>query len=201
MLSIAELQRILVPHHARLGRCVWPIWEHYNGIPAKHRLAYDLKAEANILQRYMVENAMREFSGVPGIQFVDKYEFLLGIDAFPFGLPGQVLCRFKRLSSSGHSRNFPTERAKRLRRNDPETLQLVGMPEATVVDIGYVLDGLRIDIGAVQVVRLFDEQFVMGIPRETDGVVQLPQPLPNTGPGRRFKISARAKKRKEQSGK
>jgi hypothetical protein len=198
MLSIAELQRILVPHHDRLGRCVWPIWEHYKVLPEKHRLAYDQKAEANILQRYMVENAMREFSGIPGIQFVDKYEFLLGIDAFPFGLPGQVLCRFKRLSSNGHSRNFPTERAKKLRKNDPETLELVGMPEATVVDVGYVLDGLRTGIGAVQVIRLFDERFVMGIPREKGGVVQLPHTLPME-PGKRFVILARTKKGKEQS--
>lgn len=197
MLSIAELQKILLPHHGRLGRCVWPIWEHYQGIPEKLRLPFDQKAEANILQRFMVENAMREFSGLPGIQFVDKYEFLLGIEAFPFGLPGQVLCRFKRLSSNGHSRNFLTERAKKLRKNDPETLQLVGMPEATVVDIGYVLDGLRTGIGAVQVIRLFDERFVMGIPREKSGVVQLPRTLP-IEPGKRFAMSARAKKGKEQ---
>src|SRR5258708_5705968 len=133
MLTVGELQRIMLPHLERFARSVWPIWEHYcGGIPEDHRLAYDQKAEANILHRYMVENAKKEFAGVPGIQFLERYEFLLGIEAFPFGLPGQAVCRFKRLSNNGHSRNFPTLRARKLRSNDKDALHLEGMPEATV---------------------------------------------------------------------
>ena len=92
MLSIQELQVALGPHVARLGRCVWPIWSRYLELPDAHRLQFDLTAEANILNRYMVDNVKREFSGVPGVEFLEKCGFMLGIDTFQYGIAGVVAC-------------------------------------------------------------------------------------------------------------
>jgi hypothetical protein len=192
-----EIQLILSRHAGRLGRCVWPIWERYNAIAEVDRLTFDLTAEANVLNRYMIDFAKKEFSEVPGVQFFENNGFVLGVDGFQYGLSGQLACRFKKLNGDGRSRNnLSTCRARAVRNNSNEFLD--GMPpEATWVDIGYVLNDLRTGIRDAQVVRIVGTKFVMSLPRENDGTISMPLPLPfgsdrgNSGSSPLFEILPR----------
>jgi hypothetical protein len=191
ILDISEIQLILARHSAKLGRCVWPVWNRYiDGIEEIDRLAYDPIAEATVLNRYMVDFAKQEFSGVPGVQFFEENGFVLGVDGFQYGLPGQLACRFKKLDGGGKSKNnMGTRRARALRENETDDLDNVP-PEATWVDIGYVFNGLHTGFSEVQVIRLVDTKFVMSIPREEDGTVIMPLPLnPEGGSGNRTRFT------------
>ncbi len=194
ILELSEIQLILSRHTAKVGRSVWPVWDRYiQGISEVDRLTYDPIAEATVLNRYMVDFAKQEFSGVPGVQFFEANGFVLGIDGFQYGLPGQLACRFKKLDSAGKSRNNQcTKRARALRGNETEDLDNVP-PEATWVDIGYVLNGLHTGFSEVQVIRLVDTAFVMSIPREEDGSITMPLSLDPNGDssGDRFRIVPR----------
>ena len=192
MLSIQELQTALAPHVSRFGRAVWPIWQRYLELPQTHRLQYDLTAEANILNRYMVDNVKREFSGLPGIEFLERCGFMLGIDTFQYGMAGVIACRFKKLNEAGESRSFPTARALAIRTNNVDGLS--GVPEeSTIVDIGYVFNQLRTGFTEVQAIRVAGTKFILSIPREEDGTVTMPMPLNPTGPDTRprFNINPR----------
>src|ERR1022692_1850364 len=173
ILSIPDLQQILTPHVGRFGRCVWPIWDRYTALPEPDRLAFDLTAEATVLNRYMVTNAKHEFEGVPGVQFFEENGFVLVIDGFALGIDGQAACRLKKLDSSGRSKNnLCTRRARAVRNNDNDVLEGIP-PEATWVDVGHVLNGLRTGIGEAQAIRVKDSRFIMSIPREEGGVIEL----------------------------
>jgi hypothetical protein len=175
LLSIEELQALLRPHLARLGRTVWPIWARYLELPEEHRLAFDATTEANMLHCYMVEAAKQEFDHVPGVQFLEMFGFHLGIDGSAFGVNGLAVCRFKKFDDEGKSRNYPTERAEALRRNE----QLEGMPDrATYVDIGYAFNALRTAISEVQAIRVVDTKVVLSVPRAEGQTSQMPGILP-----------------------
>jgi hypothetical protein len=190
VLSIQELQAVLGPHVSKFGRVVWPIWPRYLLLPHADRLQFDLTAEATILNRYMVDNVKREFSGVPGVEFLEKFGFMLGLDTFQYGMPGLVVCRFKKLNEVGESRTYPTSRALALRSNNLDGLD--GMPEeSTIVDIGYVFNQLRTGFTEVQAIRVADTGFILSIPREEGGAIPMPLPLPGSNPPPRFNINRR----------
>src|SRR5438094_6338247 len=136
LLSVSDLQVILTPHMRRLARCVWPVWGRYLAIPEVDRFAYDLVAEANVLNRYMIDYAKREFADIPGVQWLEDDGFVLVFEGFPYGIDGQVAARFKKLDASGKSKNnLGTARARAIRGNNNDLLE--GMPpSATWVDIG-----------------------------------------------------------------
>jgi len=194
VMSIADLQAVLRPHAGKFGRSVWPIWGKYLELPEDHRLAFAPIAEANVLQSYMVQRAKAEFLNVSGVRFLEVNGFHLGIDGSGYGVDGSVVCRFKKLSEDGSSRNYPTERAEALRRNEP----LPGIPDgATYVDVGYVLNPLRTGISLVQVVRLCDSQLVFSIPASGGQISHINESLP-FGPmvvERRFTLLNGAKKK------
>jgi len=175
IISLPDLQAMLRPHAGRFARIVWPIWDRFMELPDDHRLAYDPTTEANILHSYMVESAKREFAAdVPGVQILEQNGFHLGIDGIGYGVDGLAVCRFKKLSEDGTSRNYPTERAEALRRNE----SLPGMPDqATYVDVGYVMAPLRNGFSIVQVVRVVDSKAVFSIP-ESGAVTQMNEVLP-----------------------
>lgn len=138
VLTIQQLQKIISPHTNRFSRCVWPAWQRYHALPEVDRLTFDLTAEAKIINRFILDNVKREFAGVPGVEFLPRFDWL-GLDGFQFGFDGSVLCRFKKLNRAGESRSFPTPRANAIRRNDIDALD--GVPaDATIVDIGPVLN-------------------------------------------------------------
>lgn len=192
---------MLRPQVGRFGRVVWPIWERYLELPEEHRLAYDPTTEANVLHCYMVESAKREFDNVPGIQFLEEYGFHLGVDGSAFGVDGLAVCRFKKFDEDGRSKNYPTDRAEALRRNE----QLDGMPErATYVDIGYSFNLLRTAIAEVQAVRVVDSAVILSIPKADDQSIPMPGTLPfgpTLTPGRFAVIQGRPKKSEGKDGK
>lgn len=200
-LSVTALQELIVPHTERFRKSLWPVWKSYeSSIPERIRLQLDATTEANILHDLAVGNIKKEFSGdIPGIQIVDGNSFFIGIDGLALGIDGQVACRIKKMDLRGHSRNYPTETAKGIRRNDPESMELE-LSDATIVDIGWVLDPLGAGFLKIQAVRLYDESFVLEIPREKGGVISMPSPLHgpegDRGRAKRFEISSR----KEESG-
>jgi len=174
LLSMVDLRAILSPHVARFGRAIWPVWDRFPELPEEHRLAYDPTTEANVLHSYMVRNAKSEFTNVAGVHFLEQHGFHLGIDGSFYGVDGLAVCRLKKLSEDGASRNYPTMRAEALRRNDP----LPGMPaDATYVDIGYVLTPLRTGIIMVHAVRVYDSELIFSIPRSGD-VTHINESLP-----------------------
>jgi len=194
-LSITSLQLILASHACRFSRAIWPVWSHYQEvIPEIERLKFDLKTEANILHRLIVANVKHEFQGVPGIAMVERNGFFVGIDGLPHGISGQAACRLKKLDERGHSCNYPTDRAVAIRNNDLRELDLE-FSEATVVDVGYVLNPLRTGFADVQAVRVFDEAFLMNFPCEEGRLATMPRPLHGAaseiGRRTRFEISAR----------
>jgi hypothetical protein len=194
---VTALQAILTTHIPRFRRCVWPVWESFLRIPEDLRLQFDATTEANVLRDLAVGNAKREFTNVPGVQIVDESTFYIGIDGSAYGIDGQAACRFKKMSADGHSRNYLTERALAIRNNEFSSLELE-ISDATIVDIGYVPDPLGDGFAKVQAVRLFDEAFILEIPREEGGVIPMPLPLhgPDSeiGPKKRFGISQEKKK-------
>jgi len=194
MHSVSALQEILTPHTERWRRVMWPVWSRYNAdIAEDARLTFDETTEANILYDFAKANALKEFAEIPGVSAVDEYTFFLVFDGLPAGIDGQVACRIKKMDLAGHSRNFPTELAKAVRRNSSRVLDLES--DATFVDIGYVLHPLGTGFSRVQAIRVADEAFIFEIPREEGGVIPMPTPLyPAEGqPGRkkRFAITPR----------
>ena len=194
LLSVADLQRVLGGHRERFSRCVWPAWERYIELPEVARLTFDLAAEAKVINRFVIDTVKREFAGVPGVEFLKQYD-LLGIEGFPFGLEESVVCRFKKLNGLGQSRAYPTSRAKAILQN--ETEQLDGIPEqATIVDIGPVINDLRTGFRDVQAVRVKDTKFIMSFPRSAgaSGVqpTSLPFPFSPAPSAPRFIIAPRA---------
>jgi hypothetical protein len=140
------------------------------------------------LHCYMAAAIRQEFSGVPGIRYLEKYKFCLGMEGFPAGLDGTVVCRFKRLNVVGQSRTYPTDRARQLASNN---FEIDGIPEgSTILDIGYVLNELGTGFRDVQVIRVLGTEYVMSLPRVEDGTVQMPSNLFENGTpsGRRFEI-------------
>ena len=198
ILSVSELQTIILPQVTRFRRCVWPILEFYrNSIAEEARLLHDATTEANALYDYMAANALREYGdGIPGAQTVTSSTLFVLLDGLPYGIDGAAACRFKQLTANGRSRNFPTQTARAVRRNDAEIVQLELGISPTVVDVGYTLNPLRTDIARVQAIRLIDEAFILEIPREESGTILMPRPLPETPSSPRFEISSR----EEQSG-
>lgn len=186
LLDVQDIQLILSRHSQRIARSVWPIWDRYMAISEVDRIAYDAVAEANVLNRYMIDFAKREFAEVAGVQFFEDNGFVLGVDGFQYGMAGQLACRFKKLGDDGKSKNnMSTARARALRDNNNELLNGIP-PEATWVDIGYVLNGLHTGIRDVQAIRLADTAFVMNFPEEADGSISMPLGLdldPDGGKG------------------
>ena len=203
LISKPDLQMMLEPHARRFGRCVWPIWERYLKIREEDRLDFDLTAEADVLNRFMIGYAKREFSGVAGVYPApdEQYGFVLLVDGLSCGIDGQAACRFKKLDVNGRSRNnLSTRRARSVRKNDTATLE--GFPpSATWVDVGYVLNDLRTGIAEVQAIRVYDTAFIMSIPREEDGTIGLTYSLldgPQGGSGeaaQRFIVFPRKEQR------
>jgi hypothetical protein len=194
MHSVSAIQEILIPHQDRLRRVMWPVWPRYQAdIAESARLTFDATTEANILYDLAKANVLKEFAEVPGVFTVDEFTFYLVFDGLPAGIDGQVACRIKKMDLAGHSRNFPTELAKAVRRNSSRALELETM--ATIVDIGYVLHPLGIGFSRVQAIRVADEAFIFEIPREEGGAIQMPTPLhPREGqPGQKklFEITPR----------
>lgn len=192
ILGLEQLQQILGSHREKIGRCVWPSWSRYEtSIPEVDRLTFDLSAEAKIINRFVLDNVKREFAGVPGVEFTERYDWL-GLDGFPFGIDGSVVCRFKKLNSVGQSRTFPTDRAQAIRRNDVEALDGIA-PNATIVDIGPVMNDFRTGFTDVQAVRVKDTAFIMNFPRSgMSGSMPYTLPFtPEPGGGTRFQIVAR----------
>lgn len=193
ILGLEELQQIIGTHRERIGRCVWPSWARYEAnIPESDRLTFDLSAEAKILNRFVLDNVKREFAGVPGVEFTERFDWL-GLDGFQFGIDGSVVCRFKKLNSAGHSRNFPTPRAQAILRNDEEVLAGIA-PSATIVDIGPVINDFRTGFTEVQAIRVVDTKYIMNFPQSgMSGSMPYTLPFtPQSGGGTpRFEIVAR----------
>jgi len=157
-------------------------------------MTFDATTEAGIIHRYMVAAAKSEFSGT-GVEFLERYGFCLGIDGFPNGIDGQIVCRLKRLDDNGRSSTFLTPRARNIQANSAD---IVGVPSgATWIDVGYVFNQLRTGYRDVQVIRVVDTAFVMSIPRADDQSISMPLPLFGGPSGRdqsdrRFNIQGRA---------
>lgn len=178
ILDIKQIQTILLPFQQELSRVVWPAWDRYLQIDETIRFAFDSKTEANALHRLMKENAERELVR-PGVSFLRQYGFCIGIDGFPFGVDGTVVCRLKRLDANGKSRSYPTERAKSIANNSAEIEGLP--PNATILDVGYVMNDLGTAFADAQVVRVAGTAFVMSLPKG-DAASSMPMPLfPDAG--------------------
>lgn len=195
-ISTEEIRLILEPHVRRFSRSIWPTWERYCAIPPADRLTYDLAAEVKILNRYIIDNVKREFSGLPGVHLIEIWGFALGFEGFGYGIDATVVCRFKKLNEAGESRAYPTGRAIAIRNNDTEKLD--GIPDsATMVDIGYVQNQYRTGFREVQAVRVIDTQFIMSFPEAEGGTVVVPLPLFSLTPDERFQIVARREDEKK----
>lgn len=190
LLSIDDLQMILSPHCGRIGPAIWSAWEQYQTIGAAERLTFDQTAEAGVLNRFIITNIKREFTQVAGVRLIEGVGFMLGLEGWPSGIDGSVVCRFKKLSAAGESRSYQTHRAQAIKANNTGVLD--GIPsEATIVDVGFVLNDLGTGFRDVQAIRVKDTAFIMSFPRAGSAAV-MPLPRPLIGPGSpRFIITKR----------
>ena len=104
---------------------------------------------------------------------------MLGIDGWSVGIDGQVVCRIKKLNGDGKSSAYPTGRARAISANHMDLLD--GLPpEATIVDIGPVLNDLSTGFNDVQAIRVVDTRFIIDFPESKATVMPTPLPLIDT---------------------
>ncbi|WP_319446121.1 MULTISPECIES: hypothetical protein [unclassified Mycobacterium] len=197
-LAEAKMTPIVRDHLDRFGQVLQVAWKDFQGL---RQLAGSSLARASAGTRAMLVTdfvrapAHQLFAGVDGVSVEDRY-----------GRPwvslhgGRVQVRFKRLTASLRLCPTDTERQVRLAYHlgDP---CLPGMPEATILTAGYVVDaGATALAGTYLVCHVGDEPYYsIALPRSAPIACQLPL-LPLSAPVIRSTRTAVRKRLDRESG-
>jgi hypothetical protein len=131
-----EAQKFFEPYLEIIKRCVRPALDAYSEYPAGCRAIHTARTKANIIRDHMVDLALREFSGLPGVSIIIKRGYVL------IYLRGRALLRFKKLGrgKAKLSQNYPTKQARDFASN---SVLIPELPIATKFDVGYSLNKLK----------------------------------------------------------
>jgi hypothetical protein len=167
-----EAAELIRPQEQRLNsivRSAWAALDRYrDDLPIFTR-----RTRANIVRDHMVNNAIHEFDGVPGVTpTFRKGRFFLAFR-------DELLVQLKKLGKRRRPRNYPTRQAVDIENQqgdlfDPRQLTLFDLgqvPPPTVVTAGYKLDRLESQIEEVAVVCHVGQQlqWKFDIPDTPDG--------------------------------
>jgi hypothetical protein len=131
-----EARKLFEPYIEIIKRCVRPAWDAYETYPAGLRAIHTTRTKANVIRDHMVDLALREFNGLPGVSTVIRRGYIL------IYLQGKALLRFKKLGrgKAKLSRNYPTKQARDFASN---SALIPDLPSATRFDVGYSLNSLK----------------------------------------------------------
>lgn len=181
--SKSEVESILEPYAARLSSIAVEAWHDWMTSDRQYWRAK--RSRANFVWEEMIQRAHLAFAGDPRVTILPRHE------SFLFILDGTLVFRLKKGDEAGAACNVPTQAA--LAFADPQR-DLAGIPEATRVDILYVLNRLESAVIDVRVVARNREQIAwqFSLMPEADVV---PMPLPEAehevvAPARRSLVRA-----------
>jgi hypothetical protein len=141
LLSQAAAEAILGPHKTTLAECLREGVNRFNGERAAAG-PVSTRSRANLIHDFATESAERDFAGVAGIAFAEDHGFPVilfdggKIEDCP--IDGTLIVRFKKLTERLAVCNNDTVQTHKW--NGQEEIE--GMPPATKVVAGYILDEL-----------------------------------------------------------
>src|SRR5436309_10577080 len=148
LLSKTQAERILAPHRVALRDCIIAGWNQWEALPAKARAAIGSRARACVVYDFIIQAVSHRFEGRRGVQlFRSRGLWMLGID-------NRLVVRFKKLRTDLRYSNYPTRQQQLFSRQ----LDLVGIPAATRLVAGYLLDPLAIRISQTVITLQIGQQ-------------------------------------------
>jgi hypothetical protein len=135
-------QRALEPHHAGLIRIIENAWSQWMKIPPEVRalLNESDRTRAGVIWSLIIAGANEYFHPL-GIVGLKKH------GTVTYSIDPLVRVRFKKMDQAGVTANFPTDRSQAYNGHLP----LPECPEPVRVDVGYVLDELKLGIDQILV--------------------------------------------------
>lgn len=190
--SRSEVQAILEPYAARLSSIAVEAWQDW--MTSERQYWRAKRSRANFVWEEMIQRAHVAFAGDPRVTILPRHE------SFLFILDGSLVFRLKKGDEAGVACNIPTQAA--LAFADPQR-DLEGIPEATRVDILYVLNRLESAVVDVRVVARNRQQIAWQFSLMSEADV-VPMPLPAAepdvaAPERRSLVRARKAEKSDQS--
>lgn len=134
-----EAVTVLKPYLDKLRECVVLAWDDYITQYNDLRFPHTSRTRANIIHDLMCLHAKRQFAPIKGVHIRETNGLFL-VD-----FHGELQIRFKKLNRSMKSSNIPTQQTLHFF----EQLELEGIPSATRLVIGYILDEAQTQIRTV----------------------------------------------------
>lgn len=124
--------------------CYQKAWQRWEGLPARDRIDFSARSRASIIHDYAAIHAIKEFDGVPGVKIVDQRENS-GYLAVIFD--DVLVLRFKKFRDDGLGTcSIETQKQQQFAWQEPP---LPGIPTATNLVVGYLLNTLETEISTV----------------------------------------------------
>lgn len=142
-----EAQKILLPHLERVRRAIInSINFYYSGDEyAKTRHRHSARTHASICHDLIISAIEREFDGVPGTYFVRRRGlFMLIID-------GMIVLRFKKFGRNLLANGINTQQTIAFNSQEPEQLELAGMPPDGLLYAGYNTNKLQTGLQGIYI--------------------------------------------------
>lgn len=115
----------------------------YNAIPPIHRLPWNPRITANVLNGYVIDEARRRFEGVRGSDFFDK-------NGTTYHLYNGCVLWYKQLGSDGFPSNYPTETALEMMQGCFKFA-----PKRPILVLGFEVDAALQSLSRVLVQRFY----------------------------------------------
>jgi hypothetical protein len=183
VLTVEEAEETIKPHKDRLDKCIqdgWDAWK--NDFAFKHHIL-GARARAAIVFDEIAWRAQQEFSGIDGVIFRRHS------NTFMLYIGDTISLRFKKLRKNGRCSAINTR--QQMLFTAQAQLRLPTMLHGTLVNAGYILDDLQLEIQRKMVVCQFKNQVLWQIRLEGEAapVLELsPLPTPSELPKPEFKI-------------
>lgn len=134
--------RILGPYLERVARCIEKAWGYFESLSPEIRAHMSAKTRACFLNDWILRFAREEFEKDRSVAFLRGRGGL-----FLLGIAGAFLLRFKKLKANLRSSNISTNQSMLFASQG----SLPGLPEATHVNAGYVLNQMQTSIAMMYV--------------------------------------------------
>jgi hypothetical protein len=139
--SCDEAERLLSPHQAAFREIMESAWKEWERIPVELRSKLNARARANCLYDFIVHQARAHFQSLRDVEIIEKRGLFL------LGFAGRIILRFKKLRANRLCSNVPTNQQLRFSLQ----LELPGIPLATRLNVGYMLDIAQTGIDSILV--------------------------------------------------
>ena len=127
-MSKSHAESILAPYIPSLRECMLNAWNQSMMVQFRHQ--FERRTKSGIVRDLIVANVKELFSTLPGVKLIsNKHYFFLKIERY--------LIRFKKLDENRLTKNYPTQQAVAL---EKQQLELPGFKGHVILSAGYVTD-------------------------------------------------------------